>query len=48
MTIDLDSKEMMEFVKEERNLRLTDSSKKFDSELILERYKNFFNKDFMS
>ena len=48
MPIDLDSKEMMEFVKEERNLRLTDSSKKFDSELILERYKNFFNKDFMS
>lgn len=48
MPIDLDSKEMVEFVKEERNLRLTDSSKKFDSELILERYKNFFNKDFMS
>ena len=48
MQIDLDSKEMVEFVKAERELRKVDPEKKFDSELILERYKNFFNKDFMS
>lgn len=47
-SIELDSKDMLNFVKAERNLRKVDSEKKFDSELLLERYKNFFKKDFMS
>lgn len=47
-SIELDSKDMLNFVKAERNLRKVDSEKKFDSELFLERYKNFFKKDFLS
>ena len=44
--IDLDSKEMMEFVKAERELRKVDPEKKFDSELILERYETIFKRPF--
>ena len=46
MPIDLDSKEMMEFVKAERELRKVDPEKKFDSELILERYETIFKRPF--
>lgn len=46
MPIPLNSKEMIEFVKAERDLRKFDPEKKFDSELLLERYENFFNKPF--
>ncbi len=47
-SVELDSKDMLEFVKAERDLRKVDSEKKFNNEWLLERYKNFFNKDFMS
>ena len=46
MSIDLDSKEMVEFVKAERELRKVDPEKKFDSELILERYETIFKRPF--
>ena len=46
MPIDLDSKEMVEFVKAERELRKVDPEKKFDSELILERYETIFKRPF--
>lgn len=47
-SIELDSIDVLKFVKAERDLRKVDSGKKFDSELLLERYKNFFKKDFLS
>ena len=46
MPIDLDSKEMVEFVKAERELRKVDPETKFDSELILERYETIFKRPF--